>query len=394
MNEFHKRVLANNVTVLFEKRQSPVVSISINVNAGGGFETEKEKGMHHVIEHMLFKGTKTRTKKEIANTIERKGGILNGFTSEETTSFWLKMPARHFDTGFGVLADTFLNPKFEKSEFDREKSVIAEEINLYNDNPTFYVSHKIKEMLYKKPFGLSLAGTVEGVRGLGRQHIMQKFRNDFKNKVIVSAVGRANFENICNFVQRFPKCSPNSINKKFGIINRELSEKRKNMDQAHFIFGYRCPEQGNEKRYLYDLILIYLAGGMSSVLHNEIREKRGLAYAIRPDIDRERNFGFSTIYVGTEKTKAEKIREIILKSFNGLKKIRQKDFNETKEQLIGLRKLAEEDSGSVMHTLMFEEFGKNAEEYYKFDERIGAIRLKDVQNFKLKNFSTFSLLPE
>lgn len=394
MTTFFKKTLKNNVTVLFEKRDIPVVSISLAVNSGGGFEKEKEKGIHHLIEHLVFKGTKNRSHEEIAKEIEKKGGILNGFTSDETICFWVKMPSRHFDTGFDILSDIFLNPLFAEEEFEKEKNVICEEIKLYNDNPTFYVGHKIKELLYKKPFGLSIAGTSEGIKMLDKQKVVDKYLQILKNKIIVSVVGKCDFKHLCGLSENLPKCS--AIPKNLDVLktSKEIVEKRKSIDQAHFIFAYHCPSLAGNKRYVNDIVLTYLAGGMSSVLNNEIREKRGLAYVIKPDIDRERNFGYSTIYIGAEKQNLRKIREIILKEFKNIGKISPKDLEETKEQLIGLREVVEEDSTSVMNTLLFEELGKEAEEYYKFNERIGSIKLNDIRNFKIRKFSTLSLIPD
>jgi predicted Zn-dependent peptidase len=394
MTEFYKRVLKNGVTVLFEKRNIPVISLSVNINSGSEFETEKEKGIHHVIEHMVFKGTKTRSNKQLASEVEKKGGILNGFTAEEMTAFLAKMPSKHLDAGFDVLSDIFLNPLFSKPEFEKEKRVIAEEIKLHRDNPLFYVSQKIKEMLYKKPFAISGAGTFESLDNMSIEQVSKHYFSDYGKKIVISAVGHGDFEHLCKLAERFPKCCYSKEVSKIVKINKEQTEKRKGIDQAHFMFGYHCPVLGNKKRYVNDIVLTYLAGGMSSVLHSRIRDERGLAYAVYPDIDREKNFGYAMIYVGTEAQHIKKIRELILKEFKNLKNIKQKDFQETKEQLIGLRKVSEEDSASVMSTLAFEEFGKKAEEYYNFEKNINAVKLSDVRNFKLGKFSTFSLIPD
>lgn len=394
MQQFHKKILDNGITVLLEERSNPVVSLSININSGGEFETAKEKGLHHFIEHIVFKGTKTRSHKQIVEEIERNGGILNAFTSEEITSFHVKIPSKRLDKGQEILSDIFLNPNFDEKEFEKEKKVICEEIKMYKDTPMYYVTDKIKELLYSKPFGLSLAGDISSVQNLTREKIMNHYKEDYKNKVIVSAVGRANFDHLCNLFSKLPKFGSDILKRPLKKINKNLVEKRKGIDQAHFVFGYHSPEIGSEDRYLYDIILTYLASGMSSVFNEEIREKRGLAYAIIPDIDREKNFGYSTIYIGTDKEDIPEIKNIILKEFKNIKEMNQKDFDEVKEQLIGLKQISTEDSMKVMSTLMFEELGKGAEEYYKFEEKINVVKLEDIKNFKLKKYSTFSLIPD
>jgi len=394
MAEFYKKILDNGVTVLFEKRNIPVVSLSINVNNGGEFEHAEEKGISHFIEHFVFKGTKKRTSEELAKEVEKKGGILNASTSEEMTSFFAKLPARHFKQGFDILSDVFFNPAFSKETFEKEKKVILEEIRMFNDNPMLHVADKIKSLLYEKPFGLSIAGDFNTVRSISREQLLQKYNTCFKHRVIISGVGKGNFHEICDFASKFPKCSPESIAQELTKLNKEDFEKRKGINQAHFIFGFHSPRIFEQERYLNSLVMMYLSGGMSSILNTEIREKRGLAYVVHPEIEAERNYGYSTIYVGTEKKNLKKVRELILKGFKNLSKIKKTDFEQTKEQMIGLKQIGEEDSLNVMNSLAIEELGNNVEDYYKFEERIKALKLEDVNNFKLKSFSSFSLVPE
>src|SRR3989344_346851 len=137
------------------------------------YKKKLNKGISHFIEHLLFKGTKKRSQKEIATEIEKKGGILNAFTSEEITSFWNKIPSKHLATGVDIVSDLILNPKFDAAEFEKEKQVILEEIKMYKDNPQLHVLDKIKEMLYKKPFGISGTGTNESVLGLKREDLIK-----------------------------------------------------------------------------------------------------------------------------------------------------------------------------------------------------------------------------
>jgi predicted Zn-dependent peptidase len=394
MPEFYKKVLENNVTVLFEKRQIPVVSLSISVNNGGEFEHAEEKGISHFIEHFVFKGTKKRTSEELAKEIEKKGGVLNASTSEEMTSFFAKLPARHFKQGFDILSDVFLNPAFSKGTFEKERKVILEEIRMFNDNPMLHVADKIKSLLYEKPFSLSIAGDFGTVKGINREQLIQKYRTCFKHRVIVSAVGKGDFNEICNFASKFPKCNRESIAQEVIKLNKEEIEKRKGINQAHFVFGFHSPRIFEQKRYLNGLVMMHLAGGMSSILNREIREKRGLAYVVHPEIEAERNYGYSTIYVGTEKKNLKKVRELILRGFKNLGKIKKADFEQTKEQMIGLKQIGEEDSLNVMNSLALEELGDNAEEYYQLEEKIKRLKLEDVKNFKLKGFSSFSLVPE
>jgi len=395
--EFFKKKLKNGLMVLFEKRNLPVVAVSSTVKWGSAYETEGIKGISHFLEHLLFKGTKKRSSEEIAAEIERRGGELNGFTSDEVTSYWNKMPSRYLTTAIDIASDITLNPKFDENEFEKEKQVIIEEIKMYHDDPKRYSIEKIKELLYEKPFGASGAGKAEVIKLLNRQQVVELYNSMYTgDSMILSVVGDANFEDVCQLAE---KIYPFTKRKVVGYMpvkkNAELIEKRKGIDQAHFVFGFHAPNIQQKERYAYETACTYLFDGMSSRLFQEIREKRGLAYAVKGEIDMGKNYGYALIYVGTTEGKIKEIKEIILNEIRKLKGTEQKDLEEVKEQLIGQRDIGRENSVGVMNSLMIEESAGDAEEYYKYPERISAVRLDDIKKIsELKSFSTFSLIPQ
>lgn len=397
MKEFYKKKLENGLTILFEKRKLPIVSVAASVKFGSAYELMQNKGISHFVEHLMFKGTKTRSQKEIALEIEKKGGILNGFTSEEVTSYWCKIANKHSSLGLGIVSDLILNPKFDKLEFEKEKKVIVEEIKMYHDNPVFYSLDKIKELLYKKPFGMPIAGKAEIIENLTREEVIELYRSNYTtDSMILAIVGNADFEEICEQALRAYPFNKRKLAEAIPVkINSSLSEKRKGIDQAHFVFGFHSPSMKDEKKYNYEVIGAYLFEGMSSRLFQEIREKRGLAYSVKGDFELGKNYGYATIYAGTTQEKIKQIKEIILKEIRNLKELENKDFQECKEQLIGVKKLAEEDSVNVMNALMLEEISGNAKEYYKYEDKINKVKLEEVRELsKLKAYSSFSLIPE
>jgi predicted Zn-dependent peptidase len=398
MAEFYKKKLDNGMTVLFEKRNLPVISISATAKIGAEYETEENKGISHFIEHLMFKGTKTRKQEEIAREVEKKGGVLNAYTDEEETSYWCKLPSKHLNSGGETVSDLILNPKFDKVEFEKEKQVIIEEIKMYKDNPMNYVMDKIKEMLYEKPFGMSIAGEAEIIRGLSREKTIDFYNKHYPvNRMILTAVGKAEFDDILEIAKRlYPSARQGEVKESFPIRkNDEKMEKRKGIDQAHFVFGFHTPKANEREIHDYEVAGAYLFEGMSSRLFQEIREKRGLAYAIKGSLSARKNFGYGVIYAGAAKEKIEEIKKIIVQEIKNLKKLEQKELSEIKEQLIGLHELASEDSTNVMSALAATEVTDEAEEYYKYEERINAVKLEDVRNVsKLKKYSTFSLVPE
>jgi len=393
--EFYRKKLDNGLVVIFEKRQTPVVAVASSVKFGAQYETGEIKGISHFIEHLVFKGTKHRTVQEIPQEIESKGGILNAFTGEEVTSYWNKLPSKFFELGADITRDLVLNPLFGEGALERERRVILEEIKMYHDNPSTHVLEKIKEMLYEKPFNMSIAGNSKTVSGLTRNRIIKLFDSIYStNNMIFSVVGDASWDSVLNEARKFPK-----IKKKVDFIpiitrNGELIEKRKGIDQAHEILGFHMPKLTDKNRYAAEIFDSILGGGMSSRLFQEIREKRGLCYAIKTNLDQSKDYAYEVIYAGTVKEKIKEIKEVVLKEIKKLKGLKKSDFNESKERLIGLRQINKERCDSAMTELLLEEIGGDAENYYKYEENINKVKLKEVQDIsKLKGYSFVALVP-
>ena len=173
--KFFKKKLKNGMIVIMEKRDLSVVSFSITNKFGAAFEESKIKGIAHFIEHLLFTGTKTRSHEDISREIEKKGGILNAFTSHEVTSFWFKLPSEHLFAGIDIIADMLKNPKFDNEKFEKEKKVILEEINMYHDNPRSHAFEMIERNLFESPFGDLVIGSKETVSSLNRNFVAEFF---------------------------------------------------------------------------------------------------------------------------------------------------------------------------------------------------------------------------
>src|SRR4030066_141205 len=152
--KFYRKILRNGMTVIFEKRNLPIVAVALVVRNGGINEKISEKGISHFTEHMLYKGTQTRNAKKIAEEIEKRGGELNGFTDEAITAYWCKMPSKHLKTALEVLSDRVKNPLFDKKEMEKERKVIFEEIKMRKDNPHIYVLDNIQGELYSGTLGI------------------------------------------------------------------------------------------------------------------------------------------------------------------------------------------------------------------------------------------------
>lgn len=396
--KLQRKVLKNGMTILFEKRSIPVVSVAFAVKNGGINEAEHEKGISHFIEHMLYKGTPTRNSKKIAEEIEKNGGELNGFTSEEITAYWCKMPSRHLAIALDVLADMVKNPLFDKKELEKERKVIFEEIKMRKDNPQMYVFDTITNNLYEKPFGPSLIGTYETMNSIDRKKITERFEQVYQpNNMMLAVVGDADFDEIVNFAEKNFSDKKGKVPEfKIKLKNESKIEKRKGIDQVNLVFAYHVPTADDKKCYAAKVLSCMTAEGMSSRLFSEIREKRNMAYSVKGESNINRNFAYNLIYVGTTKENLRVVEKIIVDEFEKIANdLGEEELKQVKEQLIGNYQISMEDSQSQMVNLLLSEIAGNAEKFYEFEKNISAVKLKDVRDLaKIKKYSFLALVPE
>ena len=396
--KFYRKILKNGMTLIFEKRSLPVVSVAFAVRSGGMHETSSEKGISHFIEHMLYKGTPTRNSKQIAEEIEKNGGDLNGFTGETVTAYHCKIPSKHIDIALEVLSDLVKNPLFDEKEIEKQKHVIFEEIKMHKDNPLHHVCEEIHKSLYKKPFGIPLIGTNKVLTSLTKEKIIERFRQIYQpNNMILCVVGNTDFNKIIEFAKKNFENTKGNL-PKFKIVkkNESRTEKRKGIDQANIVFAHHVPTSKDKKNYAAFALNVLMAKGMSSRLFQEIREKRNLAYAIEGESDINKDFAYSLIYVGTSKQNVEKVKKIILNEFEKVsKELNEKELSQVKEQIIGHHQISIEDSQNQMVKLLYNEINGNAKKVYEFEKNIRAVKLDDVKHLaKIKKYSFFALVPE
>ncbi|MBS3075579.1 insulinase family protein [Candidatus Pacearchaeota archaeon] len=394
--EFYRKKLDNGITILFEKRSLPVVAIATSVKFGAQHESEEIKGISHFIEHLVFKGTKNRSVTEIPKEIEGKGGIINAFTEEPITSYWNKLPSKYFSLGADISRDLVINPIFEKEALERERKVILEEIKMYHDNPMTYIIEKLKKLLYEKPFNMSIAGSIKTVSELSREKILEVYHSAYAtNNIIFSAVGNCEWSHVLEEAKKFPKTVKKINNIPIICKNGEIIDKRKGIDQAHEVLGFHMPRLSDKNKYAAEIFDSILGGGMSSRLFQEVREKRGLCYAIKTSLEMSKDYSYEIIYAGTVKEKINEIKKIVLKEIQKLDNLKQSDLSEAKETLIGLRQISKEKCDSTMIELLQEEIGGSAEEYYNYEKNISQVDLESVRELsKLKGYSFAALVPD
>lgn len=402
MTKFYKKILGNGMTIILEKRKIPVVSVAYAVKTGSKHEKIEEKGISHFIEHLLYKGTKKRNSIQISKEIEENGGELNGFTSENIVAYWAKMPAKKIDIALEVLTDMIKNPLFEEKEIEKERQVIYEEIKMYKDNPRLHIFDKIREQLYKEPFSKSIAGEIEILEKIKKEQILNFYKKNYNpNNLILAAVGNISFKKLIKFAKK----EFNKIKEKTPrhIVNikthyKSKTETRQGIEQANLLFAYRVPKANQEKNYAAQVLSELTAGGMSSILFEEIREKRNLAYAIKGDSEIDKDFAYNFIYIGCIPKNKEKIKKIILEEFKKISKdLTQERLEKIKEQLIGKSQINQEESQNQLSRLIFYEASTDAKELYEYEKNIRKVKLEDVKKIArevTKNkYAIYGLVP-
>ncbi len=399
MAKFYRKKLKNKMTVILEQRKgSGVVSVAFATRYGSINEGINEKGIAHFIEHLLYKGTPKRNSLQISTEIEKRGGVLNGFTSEQITAYWCKMPSKHLNVALEVISDMVKNPIFDEKEIEKERKVIFEEMKMYTDNPQMHVHEKIISCLYKGTMGMRIIGSEKTLGRTSKEKMVKKFEQVYStDNLILCVVGDANFKDLCKFVEEnFPPKKGFLPKQKIILSKQQQVETRRGIDQASLILAYHVPTASSKKHYPAQVLSTLMAGGMSSRLFSEIREKRNLAYAVKGGCDIDKDFGFNTIYVGTIKKNVPLVKKIILEEFKKLSVLKKKELEEVKEQIIGNHKISREDSQGQMLELLYGEISGNPKSTYEYERKIRSVKLKDVTKLAqnaIKNYSFFALVP-
>ena len=308
--EFKKKVLKNGLTVLHEKRDVPVTTVMLAAKYGAAYESLEEKGIAHFMEHLCFKGTDKRTVKDIAAEVEKVGGDLNAFTHEEITAYHVKLPSIYLNIAMDVIFDIFFNASFPDDEVEKEGNVICEEIKMYRDNPRMHVLDKIKNNLYEKPFGEFIGGSKETVKSMTRDQLFEKHRSVYTpNNSILCVVGNNDFEEVIRLAEELSverKCEIPPV-PEIKLQEVKEVEKRGDIHQANLALGFHFPILSEKERYAAEVFATVLGQGMSSKLFSEVREKRGLVYGVKSELDLGKNYGYMIIWAGTDPEKVNKL---------------------------------------------------------------------------------------
>ncbi len=401
---YQKTTLSNGIRIVTE-RIPHVHSVSIGcwVKTGSRHEKKEENGISHFIEHMLFKGTKNRTALQIAKEIDSVGGVLNASTSREFTNFYAKVLSKDFDLAIDLLSDIFLNSLFPSQEIERERGVIFQEIKMVEDTPDEYIQDLFNQHFFSgHPLGYPILGNYKTISQITKNQLMEFFRTYYLRpfRIIISVAGKLDHNQVVKKIESTlgkikpkeeePTLDAPKITSKIHIFN-------KNLEQVHLCMGTKGISQTHPFRFAGYVLNVLLGGSMSSRLFQEIREKRGLAYAVYSYLSSYSDTGTLTIYAGTTHKKIKKVIELILKELRKFKEkpLEKNELEKAKEQLKGNILLSYESTDNRMSRLAKGElyFGR----FIPLREILSGIKkvsVEDVQQLAQQLFqkNTFSLV--
>lgn len=344
--EFKKITFKNGLRlILVSKPASLASTVLILVEAGSEYETKNQNGISHFLEHMTFKGTKKRPRPEmIATELDALGAEYNAFTGQEYTGYWAKAENHKLPKILELMSDLYLNPIFNSQEIEKERGVIIEEINMYEDTPTRRVQELIAGLLYgDQPAGWDIAGKKEIIKKLKREEFVDYRINHYiAPSTVVVVAGKFNEKEILGQIKELF----GGLDRRSKILKTKTVEKQKKpatlikfkeSDQTHLVLGIRAFDIFDKRRRALQVLSEILGCGMSSRLFKRVRGELGAAYYVNSSPELFLDHGYLAVSAGVDHRKAEIVVRAILEEFSRLTKefVQKSEFQKAKDHLIG-----------------------------------------------------------
>jgi len=393
--QYQKTVLKNGLRVLTEEIPGfPTLALGIWIDVGSRDETLQEAGLTHFIEHMLFKGTTRRSALDIAKEMDRLGGFSNAFTSRENTCLHAKVLPEHLHQVLDLLADIFLHSRFAPEDVEREKKIVLQEIKMVEDSPEELVHDLFARFIWRDhPLGRPILGSWETVSGFTPHGVKAYFQKLYIGpRIVIAAAGNIAHKNLVDLASHYfgtvpsrgedrPRQSPCPY---FG-----LKVYPRDLEQVHFVLGVPTPGATAEERYAALLLNTLLGGNMSSRLFQEIREKRGLAYAVYSYLSLYRDIGVLGIYAAVEREKLSETLDVLHTEIKHLKQglIKREEFDAALDHLKAALVLSSDNADARMSRLARNEL--TFSRYVSYAEtlkRLETLRLEDIRSLAERLF--------
>jgi predicted Zn-dependent peptidase len=356
-------VLDNGLRLLTESMtQVRSISIGVWLTRGSRHESAENGGIAHFVEHMLFKGTATRSAEDIAQVIDSIGGQLDAFTAKEYASYYIKVLDEHLPLAIDILSDIVMNPAFGPEDIEREKKVVLEEIKMVEDTPDDLVHELFTQGFWENhPLGRPILGRPETVESFHVDLLRSYFRNAYTApNLIISAVGNLEHGRVRELVaEKFGQVPTvgEAVGEDAPTVVPKILVRSKELEQSHICLGASSYPQSHDDRYSSYVLNTMLGGSMSSRLFQNVREKRGLAYAVFSGLSAYRDAGSFTIYAGCSNQAVGEVIDLVVEELRGVKQspVPQAELQRAKDHLKGSLMLSLENTASRMSHLARQE---------------------------------------
>ena len=375
------------------------ISIGVWLTRGSRHETADLGGIAHFVEHMLFKGTGTRTAEDIAQAIDSIGGQLDAFTAKEYAAYYIKVLDEHLPLALDILSDIVLNPAFSPADVEREKKVVVEEIKMIEDTPDELVHEIFTQGFWEDhPLGRPILGTKETVEALTAEALSGYFRNAYTPRnLVISAVGNLEHAHLRDLVeQKFGALTSAGevIQERAPSVVPKILIRNKDLEQSHVCLGSDSYPQDHDDRYASYVLNTLLGGSMSSRLFQNVREKRGLAYAVSSGLAAYRDAGAFSVYAGCANEAVGEVVDLVVEELKNVKAtpVPEAELRRTKDHLKGSLVLGLESTGSRMSHLARQEIYFDRQ--FGLDETLQGIErvtTEDVQRVATELFGKGAL---
>jgi predicted Zn-dependent peptidase len=389
MRDIDRTVLPNGVRVVTE-RMPNVRSVSAGVWIGTGSREESthQTGISHFIEHMLFKGTKNRSAEQIARSVDSIGGGLDAFTSKELVSYNIKVLDEHLPQAFDVVSDLVRNPLFEKSDIEKEKGVILEELKMEIDNPEYLIHELFSSNFWKgHALGRPILGTPQTIRSFNQEKVLNYYRQFYTPRnILITAAGHLTHRRLVQLAaDHFGDLKARSV----PVVKTKptphaplVFRNKSSLEQVHVYLGVPSIPMPHKDRFPCYILNAILGGGMSSRLFQNIREKQGLAYTVYSELTMYHDAGCMLVYAGTSPRSAGKVIDSVLHELGQLveHRVTEEELRRAKDHLKGSFVLGLESTSSRMGNLARQEL--YFKRFFSIDEmldNVENVNAEDVQ---------------
>lgn len=383
----HYKQLGNGIRLIV-KQMSGLMSVSMGIIVGTGasVESDSEDGISHFIEHMMFKGTKTKTAFQISDRMDAIGAQVNAFTGKDLTCYYAKSTSNHAAEAFEILSDLFLNSVFPEDEMKREKGVVVEEISMNEDTPDDLCLDLLSKAFFgEENYGRNILGSKKNVKGFTREDIAAYMSERYTaDNIVISMAGNITVELAEELVEKYFASVPSRKADKRALnvtLKSKNLYKKKDIEQVHVAIAYPSMKRYERLCDATQIMNAVLGGSMSSRLFQTVREELGLAYTVYSYVTPYELSGSLTVYAGVNADSYMQSVEAIYNCIDGIKKknLTEDEFRRGKEQLLSSLVFAQESTSSQM--LLYGKELIYSGKIYDFEDRVGklnAVTLGDV----------------